>query len=162
MSHLKEMLTMKEQDFGSKQTKTFLILQQNATTPNETGETIPVSVRIPQNRNKRQQRESHYCFNEHSKLFTLINIDDTAELATEAKHLVKKIAKPETSVAIAPHCFALSDTIFSAVDHFTVNHQQLKADKISIHMISFVSTERNLKTTFLWRTLIIIFSQLTY
>ena len=55
-------------------------------------------------------------------LFGSNNINNTVEFKTEAKHSDKKLAKPETTVAETPDHFALSDTTFSAVDHFTVNH----------------------------------------
>ena len=68
-----------------------------------------------------------------ASLLRLINIDNTIEIKTEAKHSDKKTC----------NSFALGDTTFSAVDHFTVSHQQPKANNDSIHPLSFVSTKNN-------------------
>ena len=78
-----------------------------------------------------------------ASLFRQINIDNAVESKTEAKHSDIKLAKPETTVPKTPDRFALIDTTFPAVDHFTVNHQQLKADNDSIHPLSFASTQNN-------------------
>ena len=76
-----------------------------------------------------------------ASLFRPINIDNTLESKTEVKHSDKNFAKPETTVAKTLDRFALSDTTLSAVDNFTVNQQQLKADNDSVQPLSFVSTQ---------------------
>ena len=77
-----------------------------------------------------------------------VNIDNTLESKTEVKHSDKNFAKPQTTVAETPDCFALSDTTLSAVDNFTVNQQQLKSDNDSIQPLSFVSTQNNFQNHF--------------
>ena len=72
----------------------------------------------------------------------------TVDSKTEVKHSDKTFAKPETTVAKTPDRFALSDTTLSAVDNFTVNQQQFKADNDSIQPLSFVSTQNNFQNGF--------------
>ena len=60
----------------------------------------------------------------------------------------KNFAKPETTVAKTLDRFALSDTTLSAVDNFTVNQQQLKADNDSVQPLSFVSTQNKFQNHF--------------
>ena len=83
-----------------------------------------------------------------TSLFRPINIDNTVDSKTEVKHSDKNFAKPETTVAKTPDRFALSDTTLSAVDNFTVNQQQFKADNDSIQPLSFVSTQNNFQNSF--------------
>ena len=82
-----------------------------------------------------------------ASLFTPINIDNTVISKTEVKS-DKKFAKTETTVAKTPGRFALSDTALSAVDNFTVNQQQLKADNDSIQPLSFKSTQDKFQNYF--------------
>ena len=84
-----------------------------------------------------------------ASLFRPINIDNTLESKTEVKHSDKNFAKPETTVAKTLDHFALSDTTLSAVNNFTVNHQQLKADNDSVEPLSFVSTQNKFQNQFL-------------
>ena len=72
-----------------------------------------------------------------ASIFRPINIDNSVESKTELKQSDKKFAKPETTVAKTPDRFALSDTTFSAVDHFTVNKQQLKQTMIQSSRLVF-------------------------
>ena len=95
-------------------------------------------------------------------LFRTININNTVDSKKEAKYLDKKPAKPETTVAKTTDLFALSDTTISAVDHFTIHHQQLKTDNGSIQPLNFASTKLDFKSIFYRKTLLIIFSQNTY
>ena len=80
--------------------------------------------------------------------FRPINIDNTLESKTEVKHSDKNFAKPETTVAKTLDRFALSDTTLSAVDNFTVNQQQLKADNDSVQPLNFVSTQNKFQNHF--------------
>ena len=81
-------------------------------------------------------------------LFRSFNIDKTADLKTEEKHLVKKFAIPETTVEKTPDCFALNDTTVSVVYNLKVNHQQLKTDNESIQSLSFRSTQNKFQNNF--------------
>ena len=81
-----------------------------------------------------------------ASLFRPINIDNTLE--SEVKHSDKNFAKPETTVAKTLDRFALSDTTLSAVDNFTINQQQLKADNDSVQPLSFVSTQNKFQNHF--------------
>ena len=83
-----------------------------------------------------------------ASLFRPINIDNTVDSKAEVKHSDKKCAKPETTVAKTPDRFALSDTTLSAVDNFTVNQQQFKADNDSIQPLVFVGTQNNFQNRF--------------
>ena len=83
-----------------------------------------------------------------ASLFRPIIIDNTVESKTELKHSDKSFAKPETTVAKTPNRFALTDTTISAVDHFTVNNQQLKINNDSIQPLSFVSTQNRFQNHF--------------
>ena len=83
-----------------------------------------------------------------ASLFRPINIDNTLESKTEVKHSDKIFAKPETTVAKTFDRFALSDTTLPAVDNFTVNQQQLKADNDSVQPLSFVSTQNKVQNHF--------------
>ena len=83
-----------------------------------------------------------------ASLFRPINIDNTFESKTEVKNSDKNFAKPETTVAKTLDRFALSDTTLSAVDNFTVNQQQLKADNDSVQPLSFVSTQNKFQNHF--------------
>ena len=84
-----------------------------------------------------------------ASLFRPMNINDTLKSKTEVKHSDKKFAKPETTVAKTLDRFALSDTTLSAVDNFTVNQQQHKADNDSVQPFSFVSTQNKFQNHFL-------------
>ena len=75
-----------------------------------------------------------------ASLFRPINLDNTADSKTEAKYSDLKLAKHVTTVTNTPDRYALSDTTLSAVDNFTVEHQQLQADNDSIQPLSFLST----------------------
>ena len=70
-----------------------------------------------------------------------INIDNTANSKTEAKYSEKRLAKPETTVVKTPDRFALSETTISAVDHFTVTHQQLKTNNDSIPQLNYAGEQ---------------------
>ena len=88
-----------------------------------------------------------------ASLFPPISVDNTAKSKTEAKQLDKELAKPETTVAKSPDHFAHIGTTFSAVDHFTVNQQQLKTDNGSIQPLNFVSTQDKFQNLFLQENL---------
>ena len=83
-----------------------------------------------------------------ASIFRPIKIENTLESKTEVKHSDKNFAKPETTVAKTLDRFALSDTTLSAVDNFTVNQQQLKADNDSVQPLSFVSTQNKIQNHF--------------
>ena len=83
-----------------------------------------------------------------ASLFRPINIDNTLESKTEVKYSDRNFAKPETTVAKTLDRFALSNTTLSAVDNFTVNQQQLKADNDSVQPLSFVSTQNKFQNHF--------------
>ena len=70
------------------------------------------------------------------------------ESKTEVKHSDKNFAKPETTVAKTLENFALSDTTLSAVDNFTVNQQQLKADNDLVQPLSFVIMQNKFQNHF--------------
>ena len=83
-----------------------------------------------------------------ASLFRPINISNTFESKTEVKNWDKNFAKPETTVAKTLNSFALTDTTLSAVDNFTVNQQQLKANNDSVQPLSFVSTQNKFQNHF--------------